>query len=217
MGDNGYRSNRQRSEGKSINGWKWAFILLVTIIAIAFFAVIRSVQPVRINEANTEMTNRPNDEVVLTTEINKEDTEVVVNTFLDERLNDENQNLTFALNEDIDITGTVQFLGFDVPFGMAMTPYVLENGNLQLRATSVDLASFSLPVSTVLSLLVNQVEWPSFIAIDSDSQMIVINLNELSAHYEVDVAVTYINLENDEIRINLYVPENLILNGIQNL
>lgn len=213
MAENEFRSNKLQAT----NWWKWAFIGLVTFIVVLVLYFISLIQPTTINEINTEKYENSTDEIVLTTELNKADTEQLLNTFLSEMLSENDPEFRIALDEALNIDGAIEFLGFEIPFTMVFIPYVLENGNLQLRAMSVQLASFSLPVSTVMSLLASQVEWPDFVVIDSESQIIVVNLNELDSVYDINVRLTLIDLVNDEIRFNIYIPNAIFKESLQSL
>ena len=100
--------------------------------------------------------------------------------------------------------------GTEVPFSLLFDPYVMENGNVQLRGKSVEVANFSLPVHLVMRLLGNQINFPDFIAFDSESQIIVLNLNELSMDLSFDLEMTQIDLINDVIEFNLQINEDVI-------
>lgn len=217
MTENEFRSDKQNSTDTSTNWWKWAFIGLIILILILAGYFIALVQPTLINDINTTSYESTADEIVLTTELNKADTEKLLNTYLSGVLTEDDPKLRIGVDEAVNVEGTIQFLGFDIPFTMVFEPYVMENGNLQLRAHSVQLASFSLPVNRVMSLLANQVDLPDFVAIDSESQIIVANLNELDDLYRFNIRLISIDLENDDIRFNITIPSAVLQESIQNL
>lgn len=207
MSENFRRTNQKNPNNKSVNWWKWLFLLLISLIVIGLAWFVLSVRSVSINEPNNEEVVQSTDEMVLSTSLAKEDAERLINSYLTTTTKENATDYTVSLTDQLEIAGTVDLFNLDVPFTLYFDPYVVENGNLQLRAESVQLASFSMPVSAVMSILANQLEVPTFIAIDSDTQMIVINLNELRAQYDIGVEMTKVDLENDDIQLNLFVDE----------
>lgn len=211
MDDNPRRSE-QRNNNREVNGWKWAFLILLVLI-IGFFGYLAiNLQSVSINEQNTTPLDPTDESIELSASMNTEDTERLVNTYLDAAVE---EDYTVALTNQLEIHGNIAILGFDVPFSLYLDPYVTENGNIQLRGESVDLANFSLPVSGVMSLFANQMDIPDFVAIDSESQIIAINLNELTAELNFDIEMTQINLEEDVLELNLRVNEGTLADQIQ--
>lgn len=209
------RRSQNKNEASGFNGWKWAFIGLVALILGAFIYLTMAVQPVDVNEANTEQILHNEEPVVLSTSVNKEDAELMINTYLNEAIGEDYEDYRVALTDHLEVHGNIEVFGFEVPFSLYFKPYILENGNLQLRGESVELANFSLPVSAVMSLFTRQVNLPDFIAVDSEQQLIVINLNEMTEELSFDITVDRINLEEDEIELNLYLNRGTISDTIQ--
>lgn len=218
MQENNQRTQQKKTSQSSFNGWKWAFILLVTLIIGLFIYLAVSIQPVSINEPNVEPEPMPaatEDTIELAAQMNKEDTEQLINTYLNTAIGEEFENYHLALTDQLEIHGTIDVFGFEVPFGLYLDPFVQENGNIQLRGESVELANFSLPVSAVMSLVATQVDFPEFIAMDSEDQVIFIQLNELTEELNFDIEMTKIALEADELELNLRVSEEAIREQIQ--
>lgn len=213
MNENQRRSTQQNN--KKVNGWKWAFLVLVGLILGFFIYLTVNIQPLSVNEQNNTPLNERDEDIVLSTSLNNEDAEQLINTYLDAAVGEDFESYDVRLTNQLEVHGDIAFLGFDVPFALYLDPYVIENGNIQLRGERVELANFSLPVSGVMSLLGNQIDFPDFVAIDSDRQMIAINLNELTADYNFDVAMTQIDLEAELIELNLRVNEGTLTNQIE--
>lgn len=205
------RSVKRSTEKQETNWWKWAFFGVIAVLLFAGFQLFNALQPVSINEPNQDVISSNNEQMIVTATINREDTEQFMNTFLTATLAEEYSNYFVEVNEQLNIHGDLEIFSFTVPFTLTFDPYVLENGNVQLRADAVQLGSFSLPVGAVMSLLANQLEVPDFIAIDSDAQMIVLNLNELGEDYNVAVELLRIDLPEDKIEMNLKFHEDVIL------
>jgi uncharacterized protein YpmS len=214
MNEQQTRSNQQNQK-RTGNGWKWAFFILLALV-LGFFAYLAiNLQPVSVNEQNDTPTMTTDDTIVLSASMNTEDTEQLINTYLEAEMTEDFEGYTVALTNQLEIHGDITILGFAVPFSLYLDPYVTENGNIQLRGESVELANFSLPVSGVMSLLANQMDFPDFVAIDSGRQIIGINLDELTTEYNFDIEMTQINLEEGMLGLNLRVDEGTITNQLQ--
>lgn len=201
-------SSNNDSNKPKVNGWKWSFITLVLLI-IGFIVYLGFLlQPVLTNQSETEPIVTEVDQVSLTTSLTKEDTELIINEYLSKAMGNEFESYSIVLSDALEIHGEMNILSFDVPFTLYFSPYALENGNIQLRGETVELANFSLPVSGVMSLLSQQLALPEFIAIDSNAQMIEIDLTELMQDYSFDLTVDQIDLEQDIIQFNLGIDKD---------
>lgn len=208
--DDQKRSKNKRNNSR-INWWKWAFLGLIAIIIIVSIQLMSSIETVSINEPNMDTVAYTNQEMVFTTSATREDTEQFINTFLSTTLDEEYDNFSVEIQDQLNVHGQLEVFQFTVPFTLSFDPYVLENGNVQLRADTVELGNFSLPVGATMSLLANQLEVPYFISIDSESEMIVINLNEFSEEQDIGIQMVRIDLPEDVIQMNLYVHEDMIM------
>jgi len=213
MSEENRRQRQNRSDNTQTNAWKWAFIGLVSLLLIGILYLVVIIQPVSVNEPNTEAPATADDELVLQASMNREDTEQLVNIYLQEEVGEDFNNYEINLTEQLEVHGNVTFVGLDIPFSLYMDPYVQDNGNIQLRGDAVELAGVSLPVSAVMSLVGNQVDWPSFIAMNSDEQVMMINLNELSELYGIGVAMTRLDLQDDVLELNLSVEGATLMNN----
>ena len=211
------RRTKNQKKSSAINWWKWAFIGLILVLVLFSVQLMRSFQSVSINQPNHTKVTQTDQEMVFTASTNREDTEQFINTFLSTAFEEESQHFYVELKDQLLINGQLEVFKLDVPFTISFDPYVLENGNVQLRADSVELGTFSLPVSATMSLFANQLDIPDFIAIDSEEEMIVINLNELDATQSMRIQMIRIDLPEDEIQMNLYIDDEMIKDNFKNI
>lgn len=211
------RRTKNQKKSSAINWWKWAFIGLILVLVLFSVQLMRSFQSVSINQPNHTKVTQTDQEMVFTASTNREDTEQFINTFLSTAFEEESQHFYVELKDQLLINGQLEIFQLDVPFTISFDPYVLENGNVQLRADSVELGTFSLPVSATMSLFANQLDIPDFIAIDSEEEMIVINLNELDATQSMRIQMMRIDLPEDEIQMNLYIDDEMIKDNFKNI
>lgn len=210
------RRSTLRDNKQAVNGWKWAFFILLAFVLGVIGYLFINIQPVSINEQHTTPLETSEESIELSARMNTQDTEQMINTYLRAAMEDDFENYRVALTNQLEIHGDISIVGLDVPFSLYLDPYVTDNGNIQLRGESVELANLSLPVSAVMSLLGNQLDIPDFIAIDSESQIIAIHLNELMTDYNFDIEMTQIDLDEGVLGLNLQVDEGTLQNQIQN-
>ena len=211
------RRAKNREKKSSVNWWKWAFLGLVLVLILFVVQLMGSFQSVSINEPNNNEVTHTDQEMVFTTTANRKDTEQFINTFLSTVLNEEENNLSVELKDQLLVHGQLEVFQLNVPFTISFDPYILENGNVQLRASAVELGTFSLPVGATMSLVADQFYVPDFIAIDSEEEMIVINLNEFNTEQNIGVEMVRIDLPEDEIQMNLYIHEDEIIDNFKDI
>ena len=211
------RRAKNREKKSSVNWWKWAFLGLVLVLILFVVQLMGSIQSVSINEPNNNEVTHTDQEMVFTATANREDTEQFINTFLSTVLDEEENNFSVELKDQLLVHGQLEVFQLNVPFTISFDPYILENGNVQLRASAVELGTFSLPVGATMSLVADQFYVPDFIAIDSEEEMIVINLNEFNTEQNISVEMVRIDLPEDEIQMNLYIHEDEIIDNFKDI
>ncbi|PRY84184.1 YpmS family protein [Alkalibacterium olivapovliticus] len=202
------RGNRARKT----NGWMWAFLILVAILTAAGIWLYMVLQP-----ADQNQEAQPGEEVLMTEDsltfevlTNKAQLNRVINLYLESEMDDQFDGYTFTIDEDVELAGILQIFGFDVDFTLLMDPYVMEDGNLQLRATSIQLGSLELPIGIAMNVLSQQLDLPNWVRIDSEQQFILIALNEFQLENDVQFSMQQIDLEEDDVRVNIILPEESV-------
>lgn len=204
------RTNRPDNKSRSINGWKWAFLVLMGLLIGMGIWLLIQLQPVSVGEENTEPISTAEDDLIFEMSTTKEDVTRLTNLYLQEELDNQFSGFEFSLEESAELSGEIEVFGFPIQFSLFMTPYVLENGNLQLRGESINIGSLDLPVSFAMAQIARQVDFPEWIAIDSESQFIIVNLNEFSLDNGTQFSLDRINLEENDLRINIHLPVEAI-------
>ena len=134
----------------------------------------------------------------------------VVNLYLQEELDDRFSGYTVNIDELVELEGALNVFGFDVDFGLYMEPLVMDDGNLQLRAQRIQLGAFDLPIEIALNILNQQLDLPEWIRINSEEAFILVAFNEFSLENDVQLQMKRIDLEADDIRLDIILPEDAI-------
>src|SRR5690625_385144 len=150
--DDQKRSKNKRNNSR-INWWKWAFLGLIAIIIIVSIQLMSSIETVSINEPNMDTVAYTNQEMVFTTSATREDTEQFINTFLSTTLDEEYDNFSVEIQDQLNVHGQLEVFQFTVPFTLSFDPYVLYNGNVLLLADDIELVNLSLSVRSSIYIL----------------------------------------------------------------
>lgn len=204
------RENRKPKRQR--NGWKWAFFILLAAIIALFGWLVYRLQPVEQENSSSEVVSRVETEGVLTFDLstNKNDLNHLVNLYLEEELGEDFEQYSVSIDERVDLTGAIDVLGFPVQFTLIMNPLVMENGDLQLKAESILLGSFDLPLSLTMNILNQQLDLPEWIRVNSEDEYILVALNEFELENGTYFEMDYIDLEEDDIRVTIFLPEEAI-------
>lgn len=200
---------RKDKNNKKVNKWKWAFLILLSIILIGFFAILRLLEP-RSIEKSKEPVYSTADEIEITSSLSKEDAEFVMNSYLDTQTEDENISYQIEIDEVIDLTSTIKIQSLELPIEMTFEPFATEEGNLQLHARSMEVASFSLPLGLVLTVLTNQIDLPEYVQVDSKEKIIFVDFNGLRNYYPYGIQLERVDLKTDDIQLKLFVNKDTL-------
>ncbi|EXJ22605.1 YfaA [Alkalibacterium sp. AK22] len=203
------RGNRSRET----SGWKWAFFILLVLVGSIVFWIGWQLRPTEqsTQSIRTEGTAvAEGDELVFELTSNRQQLNQVVNVYLSRELGDDFSGYTFTIDENVELSGTIQVVNFDVDFSLYMDPFVMEDGNLQLRATSIQLGAFELPTGLAMNVISQQLELPDWVRINSEEQIILVALSEFRLGNGARLRMNRIDLEADDITIDIVLPDEAI-------
>ncbi len=75
------------------------------------------------------------------------------------------------------LNGTFEVLGFPIDFYLYFDPYVMENGNVQLKARSLSIGTLSLPIKDVMNMIKRNYKLPDWIEVNTDDLTIMLRLD----------------------------------------
>lgn len=207
-GVNKLEPSKKKFQIPKFNRWQVAFFTLLALIFGFILLVGSRVFDSREDPADLVKTEIPQGESLLTINTNKSQ----VNTLIDHYLADFQENseikYDFYLDKEALLTGEFELFNFPVQFYLYFDPYVMEDGNVQLRATSLSLGILSLPISDLMAMVARSFDFPEWVEFDSGNQMIILKLNEFDLAGDMHFRAERINLIDDEIRFSLYLPED---------
>lgn len=204
------RVKEKTSRKPAYNGWKWAFLILVGILAGGVLWIIFHLTTPS-TPSDTEMdstnTNSPtSDTIQLEVRAEKEELKLLANQYLTQESDNQSVTYELAIEENISLLGELTIFGIPMDFELEFEPYVMQNGDLQLRATSLSLGNLLLPISFVMNQIERQLDLPEWVVIQPDTQFIIVKLSEFSLNSGIYFSMEHIDLENNDIRIHVFVP-----------
>ncbi|TVP91506.1 YpmS family protein [Alkalibacterium sp.] len=205
-------SETRGNRTKKSSGWMWAFFIILALnVAVAVWLVINlQGTPSDTDEARTGEPVHVETPITFEVLTNRSQMNQVVNLYLEEEMEEEDTDFRFELTDQAELHGVLQVLGFDVDFTLLTDPYVMEDGNLQLRAQSIQLGAFELPISMAMNVISQQIDLPEWVRVDSEQQFILVALNEFQLDNGTTFEMQHIDLEEDDIRIGIILPEEAI-------
>lgn len=191
-----------------LNPWKAAFLFLVAVLIGGFLLLFTRLTQERENVSQIIAENvvREGDPVI-TINSNKEQVNRFVDFYLANLQKDAEQQYQFVLKNEALLTGEFELLGFPVSFYLYFDPFVMANGNIQLKAKSLSIGALGLPINQVLKMIQNNSEIPEWIDIQPKEEMIILRLDQFELKNGMFFRADKINLVDNEIQLNVYLPE----------
>lgn len=192
-----------------LNKWKVAFFALIAIvIGSGIFLFTRITEKRELVQAEIPALVDREGSPVLNIRSNKEQINALIAFYLDEYQKDSDVQYDFVLENEALLTGEFKILGFPVTFYLYFDPYVMDNGNVQLKATSLSIGTLGVPINEVMKMIQRNQSLPEWIEIDPKEETVMIRLDQFRMQNGLFIKADKINLIDDEIQVSLYLPES---------
>ncbi|MFL2029324.1 YpmS family protein [Loigolactobacillus zhaoyuanensis] len=199
-------NTKKRTTKKApLNWWKWLFIGLVAIIigSGAYLGTKLTTPPATTTSSEKLIKREP----TFAVNLNKSQVNAVTSYYLSHYLKNSKIKYEFTLDDQAVLKGKFKLLGYPVPFSIYFDPYVRENGDVQLKARRMAIGSLSVPITTVMNYISHSYKFPKWVVFDSKQKTILLKLNEFKMKNGMQIKATRIDLPNDKINLNIYIPQ----------
>jgi uncharacterized protein YpmS len=190
-----------------LNRWKISFFLLAGFVAavIAMFIYVIGTPPESdpIPEAKTE--NIAGN--ILLLRATKADFEGIANTYIRKAVKIEPLPIKMEIGDDIILVSELTVFSITLPVIMHFDPIVLEDGNLILKQSSMEIGNQTFPPSVVLNVLKETVKLPPWMIVRPKEEELFIDLSAISVSGNLRVKAKEFNLKKDEIILEIIVPK----------
>lgn len=189
------------------NYWKIAFLVLVgLILGTGVFITSRILDtkpfPVKETPAIVERNGTP----VVNISSNKTQVNELIDFYLADYREKSGLDYEFVLNDQAMLKGEFKLLGVPINFYLYFDPYVMEDGNVQLKAKSLSIGTLGVPISEVMKLIKRSYELPEWIEIDAKEKTVMIRLDQFRMQNGLFIKAEKIDLVDDVIQASLYLP-----------
>lgn len=187
------------------NKFKTAFIALFALVisVVVYFLFLIMLPREDINKyVETEINIK---EPSLTLELNKKETNEIINYYLFDLQKESKVKYTFVLDNLALLVGDIKVFDQTIQLYMYFKPKVLPTGNLLLEIESISMGSLTLPTKEILKYISREYNLPKWVYVDLDKENVVVDLNNFKLE-KIKFNATKIDLVADELEFNIYFP-----------
>lgn len=188
-----------------MNLWKVAFLLLlallITTTVIFVFWISSPSEKTIIPEPQAASEGH-----VLTVKTTKEDFEGIANSYIRDAVKGQPLPVTLSVENQILLSTELTIFSIKLPVIMKFDPVVEPDGNLKLVQTGVEVGNLGIQPEVVLNLLKDSVDLPEWMIVRPEEEDVYIDLSRIPMQSNVEVRAKEFNLEQDEITLEILVP-----------
>lgn len=201
------RLKKNSTTDKTLNPWKIAFLVLIgVLVGAVLFIGIRATQ-VREPDFDSSKAIKRGGNPVLTIQSNKQQINELISFYLEDFQKDSEVSYDFYLENEAMLTGSFKILGHPIQFNLYFDPYVMDDGNVQLKAKSLSIGTLGLPIKDILSFVQRDYNLPDWVEVVPDEKYILLRLDKFQMQNGLFIRADKINLIDDDIRVSIYLPE----------
>lgn len=189
-----------------VNFWKVAFFILAGLIVSGVIAVVMFLESPGDSDPLPPLNQYTPKGSVLSVKATRNDLEALANNYIRKAMKGESLPVTMTVKDDVMLHSELTAFGITFPLVMHFDPVVLEDGNLMLKQTSMEIADLNLPPSTVLMVLRDSVKLPEWMIVRPKEEEIFIQLSELEIAGNLQVRAKTVDLANDNIVLEVTIP-----------
>lgn len=203
------RRKQKKDVQTPMNRWKIAFLVLVgIIIASLAFIFVRITQVREPNYKPVPELVAKEGTPVIAIQSNKKQVNALIDFFLSDFQKDSDITYKFYLENEAMLNGTFEVLGYPIEFNLYFDPFVMNDGNVQLKAKSLSIGTLGLPIKEILKFVQRDYKLPSWVEVNPDDSTILLRLDQFRMQNGLFIRAEKINLVDDDIRMNIYLPKD---------
>lgn len=204
------QSNGKTHKHTGINYWKYATLLLIGICigsSLYLFSLAKQTREHTVEPSISQVDTLNESFPFMTLNTTKKKTNQMIAYYLNHYLSDQKIKYQFYLEKRALLKGTFKVLGYPLHFYLYFEPYVMENGNIQLKATSMSVGALGIPIKEVMRYAQKNFDFPKWVSVHPNQERIILHLNKLSLQSLFKIKADKINLVDDKITFSLYLEK----------
>lgn len=198
---------KKKRKIKLENPWKLAFFTLIGILVGTMCFLAFRMGEERETDNLARQTSIASGSPAFQVQLTKSQANELINFYLNEFQEGSGVNYSFILENQALLTGTFKILGHELKFYLYFEPYLLDNGEVELKAKSISIGTLSLPISELMNYVKNNFKLPGWVEVDASGEKIILHLNQIEIKNGISFKAEQIDLVGDMILINAYLPE----------
>lgn len=191
-----------------MNLWKIAFFVLAGIIVSGVIALVIFLESPGDSDPLPPLNQSTAKGSVLSVKATRSDLEALANNYIRKAMKVDVLPVTMQIEDDVRLHSELTAFGMTFPLMMHFDPVVLQDGNLMLKQTSMEIGDLDLPPSAVLKVLRDSVKLPPWMIVRPKEEEIFIHLSELEIAGDLQVRAKSVDLLNDDIELEVTIPTN---------
>ncbi|GEN82633.1 hypothetical protein SLU01_09450 [Sporosarcina luteola] len=191
-----------------MNVWKIAFFSLAGLIAVGIVALMLYIDSPGDSEPLPSSERAVTKGSIVSVKASRSDLEALANNYIQKAMKDEPIPVTMIVTNDVVLYSELTVFGRTLPFIMHFDPDILDDGNLMLKQTSMEIGNLNMQPSAVLQVLRDSVKLPEWMIVRPKEEEIFIHLTELEIPGNLQVRAKSVDLANDNIELEVTIPNN---------
>ncbi|CAN7356242.1 YpmS family protein [Rossellomorea sp. LjRoot5] len=188
------------------NKWKVGFFVLLGMIILGFVIIVSMIfMPVK-DDALPDDNKNTDQQVGFNVETNKKDLNLIIEHYIEEEGMKGPVDYDVQLKDDVELLGSVPVFTSDLDFKLNFEPKALDNGDILLKQKSISVGSLNLPVNYVLKVIRDSYNFPDWVKIQPNDELIYVSLQDMKLKSDVEVRAKEFDLKEDNISFRLLVP-----------
>jgi uncharacterized protein YpmS len=187
------------------NKWKAAFftllLLLLVIPAAVIFLLFTDPGGGHLDQSLLDSDIRDNQKL-LSIHTEKEQVEDLLNQEL--RKKAPNINVYVNLRNEAVLNGSFVAFNQELPYQITFEPEVMDNGDLLLKETDIEVGRFPLPGDEVFTLLKKTINFPDWVDVYPADESILMRVTEMPTKPGYAVKAEEFDLKNNSIKLGVY-------------
>ncbi|WP_390404463.1 YpmS family protein [Lacticaseibacillus jixiensis] len=192
---------------RTINWWKWVTLVLCgLIIGSGVWFVAKVVTPYQDPTTSTAV-QQADDQPAFSVQLTKNQVNRIVDYYLNDYLKDSKIKYSLTVGDSAVLGGSFKFFGATIKFALQFDPLVRSNGDVELKATKLNIGSLPVPISYVLSYVGHSYKLPKWVSLNSTKETVVLKLSEFKLANGMQVRAQKFDLAGNEIDFGVYLPK----------
>lgn len=190
------------------NKWKLSFFLLLGLNIIFVFSILLLMNLPANKMAVPEVHQTAQSEVEFQVNANKADLNRMINHYIVKEGLTSPIRYQINLEDEVELLGMMEVFNQEIEMMLTFEPEALPNGDLILNQKSISIGQLQLPVPFVLNFVREQYDFPDWVSIQPNDELVYVSLQKMKLKSDISVKVDKFDLKNDEILFTLGVPTN---------